>query len=137
MTFVPHVVGTVSSKWAKGSGGPSGDESYNLLASRSYKQPIAFDAWDNRDSVSGDTTDPVRGGGRVAVASETVVRRLTPLECERLQGLPDDWTAVPFRKQAVAADQNRYRAIGNGWAVPVVRWLFNRLDRVDRGEAVR
>lgn len=94
---------------------------------------VVFDAWDNRDSVPGDTTDPVRGSGRPAVASETVVRRLTPLECERLQGLPDGHTAVPFRGRAVAADGNRYRAIGNGWAVPVVRWLFARLDRVHVG----
>lgn len=97
---------------------------------------VAFDAWDYRDSVPGDTTDPVRGSVRPAVASETVVRRLTPLECERLQGLPDGHTAVPFRGRAVAADGNRYRAIGNGWAVPVVRWLFDRLDRVHRGEPV-
>lgn len=94
---------------------------------------IAFDAWDNRASVAGNTTDPVRGSGRPAVVSETVVRRLTPLECERLQGLPDGHTAVPFRGRAVAADGNRYRAIGNGWAVPVVRWLFARLDRVHVG----
>lgn len=94
---------------------------------------VAFDAWDYRDSVPGEVADPLRGGGRVAVASETVVRRLTPLECERLQGLPDGHTAVPFRGRAVAADGNRYRAIGNGWAVPVVRWLFARLDRVHVG----
>jgi len=56
----------------------------------------------------------------------TVVRRLTPRECERLQGLPDDWTLVPYRGKP-AADSPRYKAIGNGMAVPVVKWIGQRL----------
>ena len=50
------------------------------------------------------------------------VRRLTPRECERLQGFPDDYTLVPFRGKP-AADGNRYKALGNSMAVPVMRWL--------------
>jgi DNA (cytosine-5)-methyltransferase 1 len=53
-------------------------------------------------------------------------RRLTPRECERLQGLPDDWTAILYRSKP-AADGPRYRAIGNSMAVPVVAWLLQRL----------
>lgn len=64
-----------------------------------------------------------------AVALSTVVRRLTPRECERLQGLPDDWTLVPWRGKP-APDGPRYKAIGNGMAVPVVKWIGQRLKVV-------
>ena len=51
---------------------------------------------------------------------------LTPRECERLQGLPDDWTAITYRGKP-AADGPRYRAVGNSMAVPVVAWLLRRI----------
>lgn len=54
------------------------------------------------------------------VQNESVVRRLTPMECERLQGFPDDWTAEQ-------ADSNRYKQMGNAVAVPVVQWIVNRM----------
>lgn len=57
------------------------------------------------------------------------VRRLTPRECERLQGFPDDWTLVPVRGKP-AADGPRYKAIGNSMAVPVMRWLGKRIEFV-------
>jgi DNA (cytosine-5)-methyltransferase 1 len=61
------------------------------------------------------------------VASPTAgVRRLTPRECERLQGFPDDYTNVPHRGKP-AADGPRYKALGNSWAVPCVRWIASRL----------
>ncbi len=57
------------------------------------------------------------------------VRRLTPLECERLQGFPYGWTLVPYRGKP-AADGPRYKAIGNSFPVPVVRWIGERIQRV-------
>ncbi len=57
------------------------------------------------------------------------VRRFTPRECERLQGFDDDWTLVPYRGKP-AADGPRYRAIGNSMAVPVVRWIGERIQMV-------
>ena len=54
------------------------------------------------------------------------VRRLMPVECERLQGMPDDYTLVPYRGKP-AADAPRYKAIGNSMAVPCVTWLGQRL----------
>jgi DNA (cytosine-5)-methyltransferase 1 len=54
------------------------------------------------------------------VATETKVRRLTPRECERLQGFPDDWTSDQ-------ADSHRYKQLGNAVAVPVVNWIINRM----------
>jgi len=58
------------------------------------------------------------------------VRRLTPRECERLQGMPDDWTLITYRGKP-AADGPRYKAIGNSMAVPVVRWIGERIALVD------
>lgn len=60
------------------------------------------------------------------VVNAMQVRRLTPRECERLQGFPDDHTAIPFRGKP-AADSPRYRALGNSMAVPVVRWIAERI----------
>ncbi|WP_025809839.1 DNA cytosine methyltransferase [Pseudomonas chlororaphis] len=58
--------------------------------------------------------------------SQWRVRRLMPVECERLQGMPDGWTQVPYRGKP-AADAPRYKAIGNSMAVPCVAWLGSRL----------
>ena len=65
------------------------------------------------------------------VATPMAVRRLTPRECERLQGFPDDYTLVEYRKKP-AADGPRYRALGNSMAVPVMRWIGERIQQVDR-----
>ena len=58
-----------------------------------------------------------------------VVRRLMPVECERLQGFPDGWTDIPFRGKP-ATDAPRYKALGNSMAVPVIRWLGERIRTV-------
>ncbi len=55
------------------------------------------------------------------------IRRLTPAECSALQGLPRDYTAIPYRGKS-AADGPRYRAIGNSMAVPVIRWIGERIE---------
>lgn len=57
------------------------------------------------------------------------VRRLTPRECERLQGFPDDYTAIVYRGKP-AADAPRYRALGNSMAVPVMRWIGERINHI-------
>lgn len=64
-----------------------------------------------------------------AVLTQMAVRRLTPTECERLQGFRDGFTAVPYRGKP-AADGPRYRALGNSMAVPVVRWIGERIAKV-------
>lgn len=67
------------------------------------------------------------------VCNKTIVRKLTPVECERLQGFPDDWTKVPYRGKSAddCPDSPRYKAIGNSMAVPVMRWIGKRLrDKV-------
>ena len=59
------------------------------------------------------------------------LRRLTPLECERVQGFPDGWTDVPFQG-APASNTRRYRALGNSMAVPVMEWIGRRIAAADR-----
>ena len=63
-------------------------------------------------------------------AMNHTVRRLTPRECERLQGFPDDYTIVPWRGKPAdqCPDGPRYKALGNSMAVPVMRWIGRRID---------
>jgi DNA (cytosine-5)-methyltransferase 1 len=75
--------------------------------------------------------NPGSGGrthSRQLLDASMAVRRLTPRECERLQGFPDDFTLVPYRGKP-AADGPRYRALGNSMAVPVMRWIGERVNR--------
>jgi len=71
---------------------------------------------------------------RPVVAQAMQVRRLTPVECERLQGFPDGYTAIPWRGKPASEcpDGPRYKALGNSWAVPVVRWIGRRIDAAVR-----
>jgi DNA (cytosine-5)-methyltransferase 1 len=77
-----------------------------------------------------DRTHPTWAAGRRALRTSTV-RSLTPRECERLQGFPDDYTLVPYRKGTMA-DGPRYKALGNSMAVPVMRWIGERIETVER-----
>ena len=76
-----------------------------------------------------DSSDTSSGPPNI-LHSGMAVRRLTPRECERLQGFPDDYTLVEYRGR-LAADGPRYRALGNSMAVPVMRWIGARIAAVD------
>ena len=98
---------------------------------------VAFQANGDRDNPGIGTSDeqafclpsnPMSDRSQ-AVATAMAVRRLTPRECERLQGFPDDYTLVEYRKKP-AADGPRYRALGNSMAVPVMRWIGERINLV-------
>ena len=74
------------------------------------------------------------GGGSEAIIKDGYkLRRLTPLECERLQGLPDNYTRIEWRgkPQNECPDSHRYRAIGNSMAVPVMRWIGERIKKIE------
>lgn len=91
---------TVTSKWARGYGGPSnGNETQNMV-----------------------------------YTNLPAVRRLTPRECERLQGFPDDWTAITYRGKP-ASDGPRYKAIGNSMAVNVMSWIGERIALYERSHS--
>jgi DNA (cytosine-5)-methyltransferase 1 len=189
----PECSDTVTSKWAKGSGGPSGNECGLFVATMSFNVNARPDEMrfennlsgtltcnqrsgvtvyethpaDSRVKEMGDTCQTVTrrwgtGGGNVPIAhtfkirggcegggkgylgqdekaftlsttqdqqlfNEMRVRRLTPLECERLQGFPDNYTNI-FDK---TPDGNRYKALGNSMAVPVMRWIGQRINEVE------
>lgn len=84
--------------------------------------------YETAGTVRSDAPGSQAGGS--LIRHRIAVRRLTPRECERLQGFPDDYTLVPFRGKP-AADGPRYRAIGNSMAVPVMRWIGRRMREVD------
>lgn len=81
---------------------------------------------DTRDT---SISDSLTTSQQAAVASEMAVRRLTPVECERLQGFPDNHTNVPYRGKP-ASDGPRYKAIGNSMAVPVMHWIGQRIHKI-------
>ena len=61
------------------------------------------------------------------------VRRLTPVECERLQGFPDNFTRIPWKKKTAedCPDGPRYKALGNSMAVPCMKWIGERIAKCD------
>jgi DNA (cytosine-5)-methyltransferase 1 len=77
-----------------------------------------------------ETETLIPTGGFFDEAPRIGVRRLTPKECERLQGFPDSHTLVAYRGKP-AADGPRYKAIGNSMAVPVMRWIGKRIKEVN------
>jgi DNA (cytosine-5)-methyltransferase 1 len=96
------------------------------------EQPIA---WSGELTASTGIAGTIQRGGEGGRADGVMtprmaVRRLTPRECERLQGFPDDYTLVEYRGK-LAADGPRYRALGNSMAVPVMRWIGQRIAAVD------
>ena len=182
------IAGTVSSKWAKGSGGPAGDECYNMVAHALRGEgfdasedgtgrgtplvPIAFSAKDYGSDAMDNFSPTLRAGGHSgshanagvmpavafaqnqrgelrtsriasqlttgggkpgegypAVMTPSAVRRLTPLEAERLMGFPDDFTRIPYRNKPAdkCPDGPRYKALGNSWAVNCADWLAERI----------
>jgi DNA (cytosine-5)-methyltransferase 1 len=80
---------------------------------------------------SGATEDGTGRGTPIVPTRTMAVRRLTPVECERLQGFPDGHTAIPYRGKP-ASDGPRYRALGNSMAVPVMRWIGERIAKVEK-----
>ena len=92
------------------------NENIGVVAFDTYNQTIS----DKNKTLNSAATDVDHTG---AIWKGTMVRRLTPTECERLQGFPDGWTEGQ-------ADTHRYKQMGNAVAVPVVSWLVNRLMEV-------
>jgi DNA (cytosine-5)-methyltransferase 1 len=160
LAYVPEVSPTVTKKWEKGSGGPSGSEHMNLVSFRKSKRAQTdkddetwvddgaantlnrFDQGDTRtthavvdaastlqSNHSGGVRMDAEGaaGGHLAV-EPTTVRRLTPLECERLMGLPDGWTAPVGVK---APDSKRYAACGDAIVTWVAYWIGQRIRMIE------
>ena len=89
-----------------------------------------FTQCDAARDIGINVSPTLRSGGSGGYPNHSVqtnmrVRRLTPMECERLQGFPDNYTNIPN-----AADTNRYKALGNSMAVPVMRWIGERIHHL-------
>lgn len=134
VSYVPEMVAqAISCKWSKGTSGPVGDEHHNLVA-------IPFDTMQISSPDNGSNPKPgspchtLNSNAHVPavalVASVPRVRRLMPVECERLQGFYDGYTQIAWRGKAPedCPDGSRYKAIGNSKAVPVVAWIGKRIE---------
>jgi site-specific DNA-cytosine methylase len=121
--------------------GPDGigvraDDAAYTLEARSTPQAVAFQptadcltaAYGTKWNGNASATN-----GSLFAQQQSTVRRLTPVECERLQGFPDNFTAIPWRKKGAedCPDGPRYKALGNSMAVPVMRWIGERIHLVD------
>jgi DNA (cytosine-5)-methyltransferase 1 len=86
----------------------------------------------SRDYIAGTVRSHTRPGSNEigSIVHTSAVRRLTPRECERLQGFPNDYTLIPWRK-GMAPDGLRYKALGNSMAVPVMAWIGRRIEAVE------
>ena len=131
--------------------GADGDPAFALLANHPHmvaagsgSEPIAMGDLNAHTAICRNVCPTLKCGGDGAmVASETadkimeanpmIVRRLTPLECERLQGFPDGHTLIGWKGKPAeeCPDGPRYKAIGNSMAVPVMRWIGRRIATVD------
>jgi DNA (cytosine-5)-methyltransferase 1 len=78
-------------------------------------------------TLSSSASDINHTGGTI---TNSRVRRLTPIECERLQGFPDDFSNIPYRGKSESPDGPRYKALGNSMAVPVMAWIGKRIQEV-------
>jgi len=99
-------------------------------------EPIAVDCFnqtinEKTSQTIGSSASDVNHYG--AVLQTMAIRRLTPKECERLQGFPDDWTKIPYRNKPAdqCPDGPRYKACGNSMAVPVMRWIGTRIQMIE------
>lgn len=97
-------------------------------------QPMAYDKYNDSiheiaPTVAAANTGRVNG----VLVPNMAVRRLTPIECERLQGFPDNYTAIPWRNKPATEcpDGPRYKALGNSMAVPVMRWIGERIQMLE------
>jgi DNA (cytosine-5)-methyltransferase 1 len=119
------VADTVSAKY--GTGGGNTPLVQQPIAVDTYNQTIS----EHTSQTIGSSASDVNHYG--AVLQSMAIRRLTPKECERLQGFPDDWTKIPYRNKEAdqCPDGPRYKACGNSMAVPVMRWIGERINLIE------
>ena len=123
----PLVVGSLTSKGPAANGAPEVDGGHYI------------------PQICGTISDGAHQGGGLngqdaysgRIINTTSVRRLTPVECSRLQGFPDDFTLIPIKTRAsgkvnYSKDGPRYKALGNSMAVPVLRWIGQRIISVNQ-----
>jgi len=105
------------------------------LSGTAAREAVAFNLRGREGGAMPELSDvaslrAASGGSSRSYVAGMTVRRLTPRECERLQGFPDDYTLIPYRGKP-AADGPRYKALGNSMAVNCMRWIGRRIAEVD------
>ena len=123
---------TAGALLAHGWRGDFDEETFVCMPFDTTQTPaIAFDARQSDIVIYGDKAQPLDAShpqqGVLVRGRDTVVRRITPLEAERLMGLPDGYTAIQYRGKRMA-DQPRYRMLGNGITINCLRWIGERID---------
>lgn len=110
----------------KASGGVIGGGSETLIIDISHRGDVVREYENTSPTL---TARMGTGGNNVPCLLERSVRKLMPIECERLQGFPDDWTRISHKGKSkeFCPDGPRYKAVGNSWAVPVIRWIGERI----------
>lgn len=111
-----------------------GDPCHPLCATDHAPAIFMADAAPNA-AIDRNLAGTLKANNNPPIASSSCsVRRLTPRECERLQGFPDDWTLIPYRGKPAeeCPDTPRYKALGNSMAVPVMRWIGERIEEAER-----
>jgi len=129
---------TINEKTTQTIGASASDvDSYGAVLQPTIIDRAAFNQGKNAQYEprieEGQTMSSLVAKGPHAVQHTMAIRRLTPRECERLQGFPDDWTLIPYRNKPAdqCPDGPRYKACGNSMAVPVMRWIGQRIKLID------
>jgi len=134
IALAENTIGRQPMNGGNGDGFTEGGPMYTLNATgvHGVAQSIGFTQCDAARDVGDNISPTLRSGGNGgypahSVATNMAVRRLTPIECERLQGFPDNYTNI----RENCPDGPRYKAMGNSMAVPVMRWIGERINKVN------
>jgi len=138
-TITQQGVGTVAHAFKIRGGCEGGGKGYlgsdetTFTLSTTQDQQIAILGGQHPNAAMNENVSPTltnamgTGGGHVPIIGQMAVRRLTPVECERLQGFPDNYTNIRIN----CPDGPRYKALGNSMAVPVMKWIGERIQMVE------
>ena len=135
IALAENTIGRKPENGGNGDGFTDGGPMYTLNATgvHGVAQPVGTDLYNG--SITGDISATITRrsdgtGSGPSLLQNMAVRRLTPVECERLQGFPDNYTDIK-PKGKPTPDGPRYKALGNSWAVPVVNWIGKRIMMVE------
>ena len=119
---------TIITHALRGEGYDASEDGTGRGVPLTFKHNMSYPSWGS------DLSETLQAENPLAVAHNYAVRRLTPRECERLQGFPDDYTQIAYRGKPAehCPDGPRYKSLGNSMAVPVMRWIGKRIAMVER-----
>jgi DNA (cytosine-5)-methyltransferase 1 len=129
IALAENTIGREPQNGGNGDGFTEGGPMYTLNATgvHGVAQPVAPTLTATNDPSRSPQSTEITNQVAAVHAASMAVRRLTPTECERLQGFPDGYTNIPWRKAIDSPDGSRYKALGNSMAVPVMKWIGERI----------